>query len=355
MKKFLRRLGYISMAATLAAGTVGCGLLPTEEQEHKVTIVTSDVSEEYDLAMADRGDVILTETIMCTYSQLAEEQLKFKVAGRRVEYVYVEESDEVKAGQLVAELRTSDLTSAIERMTKEIRECELKITQTNELIEFYDGRINSASTSAMDKETYILEKQSCNEKLAEYRKTIDYDTKAIAKNEEVIAECKLYAGIDGTVSKIRENISDWTSTLDGSVMTIIDTSVCAFQGEAKQAQKTLKIGDPAMIFRGSIAEGMASTVTSVDTETGKIVFELDEPDFSLSVGTKGNVTVELAEARNVVRLPRVAVYSTDTMEYVYVLSENGVRELMEVKTGIHGNDYVEILEGVEVGDSVILR
>ena len=116
----------------------------------------------------------------------------------------------------------------------------------------------------------------------------------------------------------------------------------------------LKIGDRAEVelSNGTVYQ---VTVTSMDEETGKIVLELDEPDFSLTMGTSGKVKLLLDKHEQVLALPRLTVYNTDEYYYVFTLSENGVRELQKVEVGLIGNDYVEILSGLELNSSVILR
>ena len=57
----------------------------------------------------------------------------------------------------------------------------------------------------------------------------------------------------------------------------------------------------------------------------------------------------------VLSVPRLTVFNTDEYYYVFTLSESGVRELQKVEVGLIGTDYVEILSGLELHSSVILR
>nr|MCR5685348.1 biotin/lipoyl-binding protein [Lachnospiraceae bacterium] len=335
----------------LSAGLLaGCG---REEKARTVKIVTEDVSEKYDLALVDLRDVDLFETISCTYSQLNEQKLSFSVNGRRVAYVYADEGSEVRKGDLLAELDVSDLEDEVFEMNSSILQNELKLKQTQELIDFYDSRINSSRFSLAAKEDYILQKEDCEEKVIGYNSSIEYANERIEKDTAIIEASKLYAGMDGTVSSIKEDLAEWTSTSGTVVMTIIDTSVCAFIGNSEKAAQLLSTGDKAEVVMSN-GNSYPVTVTDMD-ESGRVVFELDEPDYSLSIGARGNVSVLLDERKQVPSLPKATVYNTDEYYYVFTLSDDGVRELKKVEVGLMGNDYVEILSGIDLHSSVILR
>ena len=99
-----------------------------------------------------------------------------------------------------------------------------------------------------------------------------------------------------------------------------------------------------------------TTLTSIDVENGgKLVFELDEPDYTLSVGTRGTIGITLGIAEQVPSIPRVSVYNADDFNYVYIINENGVREMRKVTIGMTGDNYVEVTGGINLYDSVIVR
>ncbi len=353
MKYKIRKQRTVTCLITICLLCVLIAGCTKQEKVRTVKIVTEDVSEKYDLALVDIRDVKLSEDISCTYSQLNEQKLSFKVNGRKVAYVYVDEGSEVKAGDLVAELDIQDLEDEVFDLRSQILLNELKVSQNQELVDFYDSRINSSQFSLAAKEDYILLKEDCQEKIINYNSSIDYANEKIEKDLQIIDDSKLYAGMDGTVSSIKEDLSDWTSTTGTVVMTIIDTSVCAFKGVSRNAGNLLHTGDKAEVVMNG-GNSFPVTVTDID-ESGNVVFELDEPDYSLSIGARGTVSVLLEEREQVPSLPRATVYNTDEYYYVFTLTDEGVRELKKVEVGLVGNDYVEILSGIELNSSVILR
>ena len=351
-KKIVQRTaGLVAAALVLTVSLSGCG---RGKERPTVKIATENVFDKYDLALAQIKDVELIKSINCTYSQLSEEKLKFKIAGFKVAHVYAEEGQDVKAGDLIAELDVSSKEKDLFDLESSIRESELEIQQQNEMIDFYESRINSPSVSLAAKEDYILSKEKCEENIITANKKIDYCNKQIEKDRYIIENSCIYAGIDGTVLSIKEGIEDWTSSTDSTAVTIVDTSVCAFVADDKDAVQYLETGDAAEVELSN-QKTYSVTVTQIDEETGKIVLELDEPDFSLTMGTSGIVKLLLDKHEQVLALPRLTVYNTDEYYYVFTLSDSGVRELQKVEVGLIGNDYVEILSGIEPNSSVILR
>lgn len=351
MKNKLLKRGAVWAAAVLLL--TGCSKADANSA-YKVNIVKNDISESYALASPQMGDVELAANINCSYLQLNEEKLSFDIAGYKVAHVYVMEGDAVVKGDILAELDVSEQVNKNISLSEQIRESELGIRQQNELIDYYKGRIARPGTNLKDKEDYALQIQKCEESIAVYNNSIEFAGAKIASNEEIISKAAIYAGMDGIVSSVREDISTLRSSLNSTVITIIDTTDCAFIATDEEMVAKFKIGDPVEVnISGS--KNYAATVTRLDKESGKIVFELDEPEFSFTVGQRGTVKYVLDERKNVLTLPATTVYGTDDMHYVYCLNENGVREMKEIKVGLISNSAVEILDGIALGESVIIR
>ena len=351
---FFKRAAAVLTAAVTALATVSCGLIPKEEKEHKLNIVKDDVSSKYDLAMAELQDVELTKTIVCTYSQLNEVKVFFSVSGYTVNSVYVNEGDSVSAGDPLAALDMSRQEQAIVAFEDQIREAELEIKQNEEMIAFYKKRIDSPAVSLLDKEEYAFKSQECEEAINRCKSTIEYANNRTAEYRDLIAQSVIYSEIDGTVYYVKDDLSGWTSSTDTIVMKILDSSDCAFTAEDKSACEYLKSGDAVLIER-STGESYNATVALSDTESGKMVFELDEPDYSISVGTRANINLLVDSRKQVLAVPRISVYGGDDSYYVYVLTDEGVREPVTIEPGLIGNRYVEVLSGIELYTSVIVR
>lgn len=344
---------YIIVVLMFGGMLSACSLLPEEEERVLPVIAQKDVTEKYSLAMVEKRDVNLTETLSCTYSQLAEESLYFELFGRAVEFVYVEKGDEVKAGDLLVSLEVGDVEERLAQVRDELEKHELLIRQAEEMKEFYTQK-KERSSNLFEQEECILKIEEYDEKITEYLAYVEY-----AQNEKLICEgtieaSRLYAGIDGMVSYIRADLIGSYPNADSRIITIKDTSECAFQTQDEAAMKYLEVGD-SVELKVSGGKQYSAKVSRFDTEEGKTYFSLDEPDYTLSFGTRATAELLLDSAEQVPAVAKSAVYSTDDFYYVYCLSESGVRELVKIEVGLIGDRYVEIKSGLELQESVISR
>ncbi len=353
-KTFRKRAAAAVTAVCIALTASSCGLIPKEEEEHKLNIVTEDVSSRYKLAMAEIRDVELTSNIVCTYSRLNEEELCFQVTGYRVNGIYVQEGDEVKAGDRLASLDMSAVLAQIEACSETITGNELLIRQNEEMIAFYAARIASPDYNLMDKEEYTLKAGECEEIINECRSSIERAKEIIEEDKLLVDGSVLYAPADGTVSFIKKDLSGMYPDEDTVVMKLVDSSECAFVAVNQEAAGYMKTGDRVGITRAG-GGSWSAALTFTDPESGRMIFELDEPDYSINIGTRANVTLVLESAEQVLAVPRICLHETEGRYYVYRLTEDGVREPVDVEVGLIGNNYAEITGGIELYTSVIAR
>lgn len=346
---------YKATAVLCMSALVFTGCSSAEDETHSIAIVRESMENEYDLTRCETRDVIKTESISCTYSQLLQEDLAFPVGEKTVAFVYVNEGDEVKPGDLVAKLDVASLEQENIEMREQIEKNNLLISQADEMIEYYEKKIETPGLSLSSKENYLSKLQKLREKRRTYSDENDFNEIKLSANEQQIQAGSLYASIEGNVSFIKKGLEGNTSNAGETVITILNASVCGFQAMDRNAVEYIKVGDRVQVVTNQTGDVYDSTVTSVDKDSLKIIFELDQPDFSIKVGTRGTVTVVRGEADGVLSLPKTCVFAAEDFWFVYVLTDEGVREMRKVTIGLVGNDYIEITGGVSESDSVILR
>lgn len=349
---------FIKTASILCATSVllgGCGLFSEEEENRSISIVRESMENEFDIVHCEKRDVIKTGSVSCSYKQLMEENLAFPVSDKTISFIYVNEGDEVKVGDLLAKLDVAQLEKDNIEMREQLEKNEFLIGQADEKIEFYEKRLESSGISLSAKESYLSKLQSLREKRRDYNDENEFNRIKISANEQQIEAGSLYAGMDGNISYIKNNVEGSTSVAGEKVITILNSSVIGFQGQDKNALAFIKEGDKVVINCSTIGQSYDATVTSVDAESAKMVFELDEPDYSIAVGTRGMITVVQEEAKGALSLPKSCVFETEDFTYVYILNEDGVREMRKITAGVIGDEFVEIVDGISETESVILR
>jgi multidrug efflux pump subunit AcrA (membrane-fusion protein) len=107
---------------------------------------------------------------------------------------------------------------------------------------------------------------------------------------------------------------------------------------------------------GTTVEG---SLVRVDTETTRAIgqteaiIDLPDPDHRLEFGSFATVTFHCGD-RRVTAIPRSALLETAGGTFVYVLQDDRFLR-MSVVTGVSSVDFVEITEGLHVGDAVVSK
>ncbi|MBU6952877.1 MULTISPECIES: efflux RND transporter periplasmic adaptor subunit [unclassified Hahella] len=101
------------------------------------------------------------------------------------------------------------------------------------------------------------------------------------------------------------------------------------------------------------------TIYRVDPEldesqgAARVYVQAPNPELIVKPGMTG--TVYLEQNKNTVRIPSIALINRfDDDAVVFRVSESGAAELTPVKVGISGDGYVEIIEGLHVGDEIVV-
>lgn len=353
ISRIMQKAALFCFLFAFTGNAAGCSLLNVKEEEHSIKIVNESVEASFDLAMTDIRDVVFSDHILCTYTQLSEEKYTFEKNGR-VAGVYVKEGDEVTKGTLLGNLDISSMQRENSELEQSIELTNLNRSHAEEKIEYYQSLIDSKAINILDREDYRLKIMELNEDIRNYDSANQLAKDKIERNLVEIERAKIYASVDGTVSFVKRDLQGSDAISGDLVFKIMDSSVCAFQATDKTAASYMTPGFPVTIDL-STGVSYSAEVHSIDEKKGIIDFYLDEPDYSLAVGTRGSISIVLDEKKGVLSVPNTAVYSTDEFSYVYILTEEGVREIKKIETGLIGDNYVEVLSGLELYDSVIRK
>ncbi|MEG1001786.1 efflux RND transporter periplasmic adaptor subunit [Clostridium sp.] len=109
---------------------------------------------------------------------------------------------------------------------------------------------------------------------------------------------------------------------------------------------------PDKTFKGKIKSipNFGSTVNGVTTYS--VIVTFDEEIKGLKSGMTGTSTITTNKKDNILYIPIDAITQNDNGDNYIIIPSTGKEQF--VKTGIHNDDYIEILEGINEGDSVRL-
>lgn len=139
------------------------------------------------------------------------------------------------------------------------------------------------------------------------------------------------------------------------------TAVWVIADVFEQDMDLLKIGQPAKVvftarpgkeFKAKIA--YIYPILNAMTRTTQVRLEVENPEAAIFGAMYANVQFDIGKGKGkVVAVPKSAVISSGTRQIVLVQLAEGRFEPREVKTGIEGDNYVEVLGGVAAGENVV--
>lgn len=103
-------------------------------------------------------------------------------------------------------------------------------------------------------------------------------------------------------------------------------------------------------------EGKVSFVNKIfndNTRTVTARVNIDNPQGKLIPLMYANAKVFTEKANDVLSVPAVSVVKEDSLSYVFVQKDKNNFEKTEVKTGIEGDQFIEIISGVEQGANIV--
>lgn len=431
--------------------------MPVEEQLPSAPIVKTVKEAEHTMTVVQRGDVVVEDTIRCTYKPAKSEALSFSVSGEYVETIFVETGDSVKAGDLIAELDMGDLEEqrldqqyeldslelqkahVEQQQNLAIRRCNLQIQQVQQMLnatassaeqppeetsgdessdssEEPSGGGESTEPESSDPESSDPEpsessvpestepaptesdsgdsqpetpkeepeepesegadRQQLDRMLKEYNQNLTsvrnqyqqqlqeigdaiyIQEKRIKELEQQIASRRIYAGIDGTVTFIRQYERGAVSTENEIVATIADISTSVFLVTGEEAA-SLKIGDTMYItykkeeHEAVVADPKVLGLSEGSEDEPVAYLSLVQPDPDLEDGTKGSITVIREAREDVLYVKSSVIKNLNGQNVVYYLDSEGLKSMKNVETGLDNGEYVEILSGLEEGEEII--
>ena len=350
LKKWLIPLTALGLSALLS----GCFLLPREAEAPALPLVTPFAGAEYSTAAVTRGDVALEVKVGFTYSPTRREDLRFSVPDRPYGAVYVSAGDEVRAGDLLAELDTTAEEAAVKDTEAELSRLRIRLAAAQRGLEIAleeEALLGGYSTVSSDAR----------------RSDVDYCTSAIAIRERQLAEqtealesLRLCAPMDGTVTYAKTINESSRSGRSETVVTVTDSSSAVFVArtadwalfpEGESFLVETQDGEYLCVARDPALFGLSAELLSGDQKN--VCLELlDEEVPEGSV--RGEVRLTLDRREDVLHLPERAVFTVGEKSYVYHEDATGLKSALEVQCGLRGGSYVEIVSGLEEGEYVIV-
>lgn len=346
----------------------------------------------YEVAL---GTVTYTLDFSGRVVPVVEQNLSFSRNGT-VGEVYVEAGDQVEAGQLIADLDTSNLEAELALAQSALTVAEGQLAASQEVIVQerqtaelqrdlaqldLDYAVEQAGDNPTPEQQYQVDRLTIQLSLAQLaidsldssldpqlQADVDAAVQRVAELESLIAGTVLEAPFDGVITTL--NISSGRAILAGdTVGVIVDPSEIEISTTLQEAQMEQLAEGMAVEIRPAGAPGdpVSGTIRYLPHPFGSggggilegqdrtSRFQFDDMTAAFTTyepGDRVNLSIVVTEHEDVLWLLPAAVRDFNGRKFV-VVQTDGVEQRVDVTLGIEGNGRVEIVDGLEEGQTIL--
>ena len=321
--------------------------LPFEEEPLSPPVIGMYESAAYQFAVVKRETLRDQVDASAQRIPAREENLAFTVQAR-IKQVNVETGSFVVTGDIIAELDSADLFKRLDEALFEMTRLELRRRHDEE--SFLLGK-KFSNVSYVDEYAYERNAADLTTRMQILQMDID-------KIYERIAERTLLSTMDGSVTYVKR-VSDGDRSVEKErFVTISDTTVSVFTVTGMNAQYFR----PGETVQMRISGSEFFDITVADPEEVGVYNPAESAAyFALTDIPAEYMSAKYATVRyikevreDVLCLPNRAINEVAGEKFVYVLN-GSVREQVTVETGMTATGgLIEIISGLEEGDTVIL-
>jgi multidrug efflux pump subunit AcrA (membrane-fusion protein) len=374
----------ISLALVISSG---CGLFPSEEE---ALVPPLAVPEEVTYKTVEVKVGHIEESIKgkANFVPYGEKSIFFENSSGRLKKLYVKAGDSVKKGSIIAELLTENIERQIANQeiivnskqkdleyTKSISDIEIKMSEDElkELQKKYDTMTKISDTYPKN-EVDSVRIQLENQKNILQKLKLNWSNQLEIKKND-LESAKL------TLQGLKEDFEN--SRLLSPFDAVVTYTASIKEGEFVDAFKTIatiaKPGDLQLKYKGMDAVkfelGMPVEVTTdnnikctgevivtqnsvpaeeIEKYNETVLIKLDKVPDGVKSGSSADIKLVLKSSDNALIIPKNAVKKYMGKDTVYIL-DNNIRVERNVVVGIESTNEVQIIEGVEAGEKVIVE
>jgi len=181
----------------------------------------------------------------------------------------------------------------------------------------------------------------------------------IAKN--AVDNMSVISPISGIVSAMNVKVGEYVSTAAPSFIIIDDSSYIIEVDVNEDVIGKIHIGDKVKVSIGSISDEILSgTITAAAPSADKakqtflVKITLDNPPSIIKGGMFAQVQFVIDRAENCILVPLASVIEEEGKKYVFIVNNDKAIK-KEVVTGIFDDKEIQILEGLNEGDKVVVK
>lgn len=281
---------------------------------------------------------LLTDEILISGTLLPDEEvdLSFETSGKVIE-INFEEGSTVKGGQLLAKVNDRQLQAQLQRLIAQLKLAEDRVFRQSALLE----------RDAVSKEAY--------EQVKTDLATLNADIEIVKAN---ISLTELRAPFDGIIGLRQISIGSYASpTTFVAKLTKVSPLKVEFAVPERYASQIRKGTNLDFRLEGQLKNFNAKVYaveSRVDQATRTLSIRALYPNNNgaLLPGRYATIQLKKDEIPNAIAVPSEALVPEMGKDKIFVY-RSGLAQPLEVTTGIRTEAEVQIIEGLQVGDTII--
>jgi RND family efflux transporter MFP subunit len=329
--KTLHSLPSLTVAALAVMAAAGCSKPPASPRAAQAALAPLTAT----VHVVGTGTHQAVEEVVGTVRAKLRAVLEAKVSGR-IEHLPVVTGQRVKQGELLVRLDAREIRARLDQALAVREQAENDLGRFSALLQ--QQAVTRAEFDAVQARQRVAQA-------------------AVTEAETLLGQSTLVAPFDGVVARKWVEIGD-LAVPGRALVEIEDPIQLRFEANVPEAlidrvepgkQLTVRVASVDRLIDAVVAE----IAPSADPNSRTFLVKLDfPPQPALRAGQFGRVAIPVGEIA-ALRVPAAAVVQRGQMELVFVV-EQGRAQLRLIKTGKRLGDEVEVISGVQAGETVIL-
>jgi membrane fusion protein, multidrug efflux system len=308
-----------------------------------------------------KGDIGITLNALGTVTSLATVTIRTQISGYLIKVVF-KEGDEVKKGDLLAEIDPRSYEAALAQQRGQLARDEAALKGAQVDLQRYQGLAaqNAVPRQQLDTQTALV---------AQNQGTVEADRAMVKAAEVNLAYTKIVSPLDGRVGLRLVDQGNYVTPGDANGLVVITQlkpiSVLFtvpednLQAISKRLQAGAQLPVTALNRSGTakLDEGTLTTFDSqIDPTTGTIKLRAQFPNDGKTLYPNQfvNIRLLLDTHKDVVTMSTASIQRGVPGTFVYLLKEDNTVTVRPVKLGVTDGDRVEVLSGLEPGDRIVI-
>ena len=234
---------------------------------------------------------------------------------------------------------------------------QAKIAYDNALKTYGDKKIlfESGAVSDYDLDNARISADNAKISYDNALKNLNSTNSSYAKQSESYV---IKSPVSGVVTKRSVNPGMFATSQDGFTVIVKDSMV--IEGSiASKYVNSVKPRQKASIYVNTLDRTYSGEVASVSYTAKKgsypVEISISDDDKRIQPGMYAEISIQTGSNEGAVLIPKSAVISEGSKDYVYVVDESNTAHRTPVDIGISNNGVVEITEGISSGEHVVVE